>query len=86
MAKRRRDDGKRRVWREVRRCNRISESAQAIIDMSAKLSTAKTPAEKTQLQRQIDATDRQLDRLVYELYELSDDESKIVEDATADVK
>ena len=32
--------------------------------------------------RQIDATDRQIDQLVYELYGLTDDEIRIVEDAT----
>jgi len=31
----------------------------------------------------IDVTDRQIDRLVYELYDLTDDEIKIVEEATA---
>ena len=34
------------------------------------------------LQRQIEATDRQIDRLVYELYGLSDEEIAIVEEAT----
>ena len=33
--------------------------------------------------REIAATDRQIDELVYELYGLSDKEVKIVEDATA---
>jgi len=31
---------------------------------------------------QIDATDRQIDRLVYELYDLTDEEIAIVEEAT----
>ena len=31
------------------------------------------------LKRQIEATDRQIDNLVYELYDLTDDEIKIVE-------
>jgi len=34
------------------------------------------------LQRQIDATDRQIDRLVYELYGLTEEEIKIVEEET----
>ena len=34
------------------------------------------------LQRQIDATDRQIDRLVYELYGLTEEEMGIVEGAT----
>ncbi len=35
--------------------------------------------EKTVMQRQIEATDRQIDALVYELYGLTDNEIKIVE-------
>ena len=34
-------------------------------------------------QREIEATDREIDRLVYELYELSDKEIAIVEEATS---
>ena len=33
--------------------------------------------------RQIEATDREIERLVYELYGLSDEEIHIVEEATA---
>jgi hypothetical protein len=36
----------------------------------------------TAIQRQIDATDRQIDNLVYELYGLTDNEIRIVEEAT----
>ena len=43
---------------------------------------ARTAQDKTAIQRQIDATDRQIDRLVYELYELTDKEIAIVEEAT----
>ena len=42
----------------------------------------KTDHDKTGIQRQIDATDRQIDRLVYELYGLSEEEIKIVEDGS----
>jgi hypothetical protein len=44
---------------------------------------ATTGHDKTVLQRQIDATDRQIDQMVYELYDLTDDEIRIVEEATA---
>ena len=37
--------------------------------------------EKTAIQRQIEATDRQIENLVYELYGLTEDEIKIVEEA-----
>ncbi len=45
-------------------------------------SSAKTPTDKTAIQRQIDVTDRQIDNLVHELYDLTDDEIRIVEEAT----
>lgn len=35
--------------------------------------------EKTALLRQIDATDRQIDQMVYKLYGLTEEEIKIVE-------
>jgi peptidoglycan hydrolase CwlO-like protein len=39
----------------------------------------KTTYEKTAIERQIDATDRQIDTLVYELYGLTEEEINIVE-------
>ncbi len=42
---------------------------------------SQTPIEKIQLQRQIDATDAEIDRLVYELYGLTDEEIRIVEES-----
>ena len=39
------------------------------------------PRDKAVLQGQIDATDRQIDRLVYELYGLTEEEIRIVEQA-----
>jgi hypothetical protein len=38
--------------------------------------------EKTAIQRQIDATDKQIDQLVYEVYGLTDEEIRTVEEAT----
>jgi hypothetical protein len=43
------------------------------------LSEARVPKEQTGLQRQIEATDRQTDALVYELYGLTEEEIGIVE-------
>jgi hypothetical protein len=40
---------------------------------------AKTPHEQESLQRQIAATDQQIDALVYELYGLTEEEMRIVE-------
>jgi len=53
-----------------------------VLDLHKQLSAAKSPTDKTAIQRQIDATDRQIDQLVYELYGLTDDEIRIVEEAT----
>jgi hypothetical protein len=50
-----------------------------MLDLHKKLPLAKNPHEKEMIQRQIDATDRQIDHLVYDLYELTDEEVKIVE-------
>jgi hypothetical protein len=43
------------------------------------LPEAATPHEKTALERQIEATDGQIDTLVYELYGLTEEEIEIVE-------
>jgi hypothetical protein len=43
---------------------------------------AKTQTEQEMLQRQIDAADREIDILVYELYDLTKEEIEIVEGET----
>ncbi len=47
--------------------------------LMAAIWAARTAQDKTALQRQIDATDREIDRLVYELYGLTEQERGIVE-------
>jgi type II restriction/modification system DNA methylase subunit YeeA len=47
------------------------------------LAKAKIERERTVIGRQISATDKQIDNLVYELYGLTDEEIQIVEEATA---
>jgi hypothetical protein len=51
----------------------------SILDLHRQLPLAKTDQERTVLSRQIEATDRQIDRLVYDLYGLTEEEIKIVE-------
>jgi hypothetical protein len=53
-----------------------------MLDLHKQLAAAKTPSDRTAIQRQIDATDGQIDQLVYELYGLTDEEIRIVEEAT----
>lgn len=52
-----------------------------MLDLHKKLAAAKVPNDKTRIQRQIDATDKQIDNLVYELYNLTEEEIAVVEDA-----
>jgi len=53
-----------------------------MLTLHKRLAAAKTGHDKTVFQRQIDATDRKIDALVYELYGLTGDEIRIVEEAT----
>jgi len=50
-----------------------------MLELHKKISKIKNPDEKTRIQRQIDSADEQIDKLVYELYGLTDEEIKIVE-------
>jgi type I restriction-modification system DNA methylase subunit len=50
-----------------------------MLSLHKQLHEARTPHEQTGLQRQIEATDEQIDALVYELYGLTEEEIKIVE-------
>ena len=52
---------------------------ERMLALHKQLQEARTPPEKTALQRQIEATDRQIDALVYELYGLTEEEIRIVE-------
>ncbi len=56
------------------------ELVENMMDLSKRLADTKTGHDKTVLQRQIDATDKQIDQLVYDLYELTEAEIKIVEE------
>ena len=59
--------------------DRMVELVEQMLSLHKQLASAKTAHEKTILHRQIDATDRQIDLLVYELYGLTEEEIKIVE-------
>lgn len=52
---------------------------EQMLDLNKSPSAAQTQYEKTLLQRQIEATDRQIDWLVYEWYDLTEEEIKMVE-------
>ena len=58
----------------------MSRADPFIQDLHKRLAKAKTTYDKTNLQHQIDATDQQIDHLVYELYELTDKKIEIVKE------
>jgi hypothetical protein len=63
------------------RHGQIVALVEQLLELHRQLPKVKTPYEKESLQRQLDATDRQIDLLVYKLYGLTDGEIKIVEEA-----
>lgn len=52
---------------------------ERMLELQEQRAEARISQEKNVIQRQIEATDRQIDRLVYELYGLSEQEIRIVE-------
>ncbi len=48
-------------------------------ELHKQLAAIKPAPEKTTIQRQIDATDKKIDDLVYELYGLGEEERRVVE-------
>ena len=63
------------------RHDRMVRLVEEMLTLHEQLATAKTPHEQTALQNQIAATDRQIDRLVYELYGLTEEEIGIVKES-----
>ena len=54
-----------------------------MLGLHERLAGARIERERTVIGHQISATDRQIDRLVYELYGLTDEEIGVVEEAAA---
>jgi hypothetical protein len=61
------------------RHDRMVALVEEMLALHRRLAVARTDHEQTNLQRQIDAADRRINRLVYDLYSLTDDEIRIVE-------
>ncbi|MEX2174848.1 MAG: hypothetical protein WD872_10830 [Pirellulaceae bacterium] len=66
-----------RAERTAHEC--LATFSKQMLDLHAQLAKTKTGHAHTVLRRQIDATDRQIDRLVYRLYGLTDAEIALVE-------
>jgi hypothetical protein len=65
------------------RHDQMVKLVEQMLDLHQRSAAAKTPQEKTALQRQVIATDTQIDRLVYDLYGLTQEEIMIVEGAAS---
>jgi hypothetical protein len=53
-----------------------------MLELNKRLAESKVPQTAEMLRRQIESTDRQIDQLVYRLYDLTEEEIKIVESET----
>jgi len=56
---------------------------ERMLDLHKRLADTKTGHEKTLLQHRIETNDKQIDALVYELYCRTEEEIRIIEEATA---
>ncbi len=64
------------------RHDKMVQLVESMLALHKHKAAARTQAEQEQIQRQIDATDRQIDALVYDLYGLTAEETAVVEEAT----
>ena len=62
------------------RHDRMVSLVDSMLALYKQLADAKSEAQKGIIQRQIDATDREIDQLVYELYGLTEEEIAVVEE------
>ena len=67
---------------DVARHDQMVSLVDQMLELNKKLAESKMPQATEMLKRQIDATDRQIDDLVYKLYDLTDEEIKIIESET----
>jgi len=63
------------------RHGRMLTLVEGMLDLHQRVAAAAHPDDKTRLQRQIDVTDQEIDRLVYALYGLTEEEITIAEEA-----
>ncbi len=61
--------------------DRMVELVEQMLNLHKQLTEAKLPQAQTMLKRQIETTDKQIDKLVYELYGLTDEEIQRVEES-----
>jgi len=60
--------------------DKLVSLVEQMLELHKCLTSARTPQDKEMVKREIESTDGAIDRLVYGLYGLTDEEIKIVED------
>ena len=65
---------------EVAQQSKMVSLVESMLALHKRSASARTPQDKEMLSRQIESTDEAIDRLVYELYGLTEEEIKIVEE------
>lgn len=65
-----------------RRSKLLVSLTDTMLGLQERMSSETVPQRREQIRRELDATDRQIDAIVYELFSLTDEEIAIVEDAT----
>ncbi len=71
------DIPKDKLWHD-----RIVKRVRKMLDLHRKLAAAKTPTDKASVDRRINETNKQIDGFVYALYGLTDEEIRLIEEAT----
>jgi type I restriction-modification system DNA methylase subunit len=64
--------------KDISKHDEIVKHVKTMLKLHTDSDTARTPQDKELIQRQIDATDKQIDNLVYELYGLTEEEIEII--------
>lgn len=64
---------------DVAKHDKIVSLVEQMLEMNKKLDNSKLGSEKEIIKRRIEATDAEINRLVYQLYELNEEEIKIIE-------
>jgi len=67
---------------DVAQHDQIVSLVDQMLELNKNLAGSKVPQTTDMLRRQIESTDRQIDQLVYKLYDLTEEEIKIVESET----
>ena len=67
---------------DKKRHDQMTKYVDRMLELHKRLEKVKTPYEKTQIQNQISATNKAIDKLVFELYELTEEEINIVKKTT----